>query len=77
MLVEYGTPRLVGEAKIDLTQPNHAKYGSLSTFGFYNEEIEVEYSSKHEDSMETQLVELVHALAKKARDVKWSYGNFF
>jgi hypothetical protein len=35
----------------------------------------IEYSSKHEDSMDIQLVELVHALAKKARDVKLSYGK--
>jgi hypothetical protein len=50
-------------------------YGFLSTLGFYSEEVEVEYSSEHEDSMKTQLVELVHASTKKARDVKQSYGK--
>jgi len=40
MLVECGAPRLVREAKIDLTQPNDAKYGSFSTFGFYSENVE-------------------------------------
>jgi len=75
MLVEYGAPRLVSETNIDLTQPNDGKYGFFSTFGFYNEEVKMEYFSKHGDSMETQLVELVHALAKKVKDVKWSYGG--
>jgi hypothetical protein len=37
--------------------------------------MQVEYFFKHEDSMEVQIVELVHALAKKVRDVKWSYGK--
>jgi hypothetical protein len=32
--------------------------------------LRVKYSSKHEDSMEVQLVELVHALVKTTRDVK-------
>jgi hypothetical protein len=35
----------------------------------------VEYSSKHADSMEVQLVELVPALAKNVKDVKLSYGK--
>ncbi len=35
----------------------------------------MEYSLDHEDSMEVQMVEFVHALTKKARDVKRSYGK--
>jgi hypothetical protein len=75
MFIEYGTLGLVGETKINLTQSSDVKYGSLSTFGFYSEKAELEYSSKHEDSMETKLSELVHTLTKKVRDVKWAYGR--
>ncbi len=41
----------------------------------YDEEVEMEYSLHHEDSMEVQMVEFVHASTKKARDVKRSYGE--
>jgi hypothetical protein len=75
MLVEYETPRFVHEGGIDLTKLTNVEYGSLSALGFYREEAKVEYFSKHEDSMEIQLVELVHALAKKMKDVKQSYGK--
>jgi hypothetical protein len=47
----------------------------LHPFPTKRKETKVEYSSKHEDSMEIQLVKLVQALAKKARDVKRSYGK--
>jgi len=53
MLVEYGTPWLVGEAKIDLTQLSDIEYGFLFAFGFYIKKAKLEYFSKHEDSMET------------------------
>jgi len=33
----------------------------------------MEYSLDHEDSMEVQMVEFVHASTMKARDVKRSY----
>jgi hypothetical protein len=35
----------------------------------YDEEVKVEYSLNHKDSMEVQMVEFVHASTKKARDV--------
>jgi hypothetical protein len=75
MLVKYEMPSLVDEVGIGLTKLGDAKHASLSTFELYNEEAKVEYSSKHEDSMEIQMVELVHALAKKAKDVKRSYAR--
>jgi hypothetical protein len=77
MLVKYEVSGLVDEVGIGLTKLGDAKHASLSTLELYNEEAEVEYSSKHEDSMEIQMVELVHASAKKARDVKCSYGRKF
>jgi len=43
----------------------------------YVDEIKVEYSLDHEDSMEVQMVEFVHASTTKARDVKRSYDNLF
>jgi hypothetical protein len=67
MLVKYETPSLVDEIGIGLTKPGDAKHASLSTFELYN--------SKHEDSMEIQMVKLVHASAKKVRDVKHFYGR--
>jgi len=39
----------------------------------YDDEIKVEYSLNHEDSMEVQMVEFVHASTMKARDVKRPY----
>jgi hypothetical protein len=61
---------------IGLTKPGDAKHVSqLSTLDFHNEEVEVEYFSKHKDSMDIQMVELVHASTKKVRDVKRSYGS--
>jgi hypothetical protein len=60
MFVKYGTLKLISEAMIDLIQLLNAEYGFLFTLGFYIKEVKVEYFSKHEDSMETQLVELVH-----------------
>jgi len=41
----------------------------------YDDEIKVEYSLNHEDSMEVQMVEFVHASTKKERDVERSYGK--
>ncbi len=75
MLVEYGAPRFVHEGGIDLTQLGDVKYGSLLALDYYKKGTIVEFSLEHEDPMEEQLVELVHALAKKMRDVKWSYGK--
>jgi hypothetical protein len=76
MLVEFETLGLVDEVGIGLTKPGDAKHVSqLSTFGLHNEEVEVEYSSKHKDSMNIQMVELIHASTKKVRDVKRSYGR--
>ncbi len=68
MFIEYEVPRLVGEARMDLIQPSDAKFGSFSTLGFYSEEAKVGYSLEHEDSMETQLVEIIHTSTKKARE---------
>ncbi len=39
------------------------------------EECELSIFLKHEDSMEVRIVELVYALAKKVKDMKWSYGK--
>jgi hypothetical protein len=52
---------IITNEQVDVVD-QYAKYGSLSTFGFYGEEIEV-------------VMELVHALTNKTRDVKWSYGK--
>jgi len=41
----------------------------------YDEEVEVEYSLNHKDSMQVQMVEFVHTSTKKARDVTRSYGK--
>jgi len=41
----------------------------------YDEEAEMEYFLDHEDSMEVQMVELIHASTEKATDVKRSYGE--
>ncbi len=41
----------------------------------YDDEIKVEYSLNHKDSMEVQMVEFVHASTKKERDVERSYGK--
>jgi len=75
MLVKYEMPSLVDEVGIGLTKLGDVKHVSLSTLEPYNEEAEVEYSLEHENSMEIQMVELVHALTKKARDVKCFYGR--
>jgi hypothetical protein len=75
MLVKYETPGLVDEVGIHLTKLGDAKHVYLSTFELYNEEAKVEYSSKHEYSMEIHMVELVHASTKKVRDVKCFYGK--
>jgi hypothetical protein len=37
--------------------------------------VKLKYSLEHEDSMEVQMVELVHVLAKKVTSVKRSYGK--
>ncbi len=52
-----------------------AEYGSFVALGYYIKEMKIKYYLKHEDSMEVQLVELVHASTKKMRDMKWSYGK--
>jgi hypothetical protein len=41
----------------------------------YDEEVKVEYSLNHKDSMQVQMVEFVHTSTKKARDVKRSMGK--
>jgi hypothetical protein len=75
MFIEYGTPRFIHDGGIDPTQTCDVRDDYLLTFDYYQEGTSIEYSSKHKDSMEVHLVELVHALAKKMRDVKRSYGK--
>ncbi len=75
ILIEYEVPRFIHEGGIDLTKLGDVEYDFLFALGFYKEEMEVKYSLKHEDSMEIQLIELVHASTKKAMDVKRSYGK--
>jgi len=75
MFVKYGAPRFVCEGGIDPTRLGDAEYGSLPAFDYYEKGMGVECSSEHEDSMEEQLIQLVHASAKKTKDVKWSYGK--
>jgi len=41
----------------------------------YDDEIKVEYSLNHKDSMEVKMVEVIHASTKKERDVERSYGK--
>jgi hypothetical protein len=54
MFVEYEVPRLVVEVgNIGFTKLGDAKHVYFSTFRLYSEEIEVEYSLEHKDSMET------------------------
>jgi len=52
-----------------------AEYGFLLALGYYREVIKIKYYLKHEDCMEVQLVELIHASTKKMKDMKWSYGK--
>jgi hypothetical protein len=75
MFIKYGAPMFVHEGGIDPTQLGDVEYGSLPTLDYYKEGMGLEYSSKHKDSMEEQLTKLVHALSKKVRDVKQSYGK--
>jgi hypothetical protein len=69
MLVKYGAPRFIYEGRIDPTQIGDARYDSILALDYYKKGMGVEYSSEHEDLMEVQLIELVNALTKKARDV--------
>jgi hypothetical protein len=73
MLVKYWAPRFVREGGINPTQLGDVKYGSFLALDYYINIRKVECYLEHEDSIEEQLVELVHALAKKMRDVRWSY----
>lgn len=41
----------------------------------YQDKAKVEYSLEHKDSMEVQMVELIHPSTKKTKDVKRSYGK--
>jgi hypothetical protein len=75
MLVKYGISRFTHEGGIDTTQIGDVGNDFILVFDYYQEGMEVEYSLEHEDSMEMHIVELVHALAKKVRDMKWSYGK--
>ncbi len=72
---KYGAPRFVRESGIDPTQLRDVKYGSLLALDYYKKGTKIKYILEHEDSMEEQLVELVHALAKKMKDLKRSYGK--
>jgi hypothetical protein len=47
----------------------------FTNWGVYDEEVKMEYSLDHKDSMEVQMVEFIHASTKKARDMKRSYGK--
>jgi hypothetical protein len=75
MLVKYGMLGFIHEGGIDPTQTYDVGDDSIFALDYYRRGMRVEYFLKHEDSMEVQIVELVHALAKKMRDVKWSYGK--
>jgi hypothetical protein len=75
MPVEYGALGFVREGEIGLTQPSDVEYGFLFAFDYYKKGRGVKYFAKLKDSMEVQLVELVHASTKKMRDVKWSYAK--
>ncbi len=75
MLIKYAALGFIQEGGVDPTQTSDAKDKSILVINFYQDKMKVEYSSKHEDSMEVQLVELVHTSARKARYVKRSYGK--
>jgi hypothetical protein len=75
MLVEYQALGPTNEIVTSLTEPCDVKHGSFYELKLYQEEAKVEYSLKHKDSMEVQMVELIHVLAKKTKDVKRSYGK--
>jgi hypothetical protein len=75
MFVEYGVLGFIHEGGIDPTQTCDARNDFIFVLDYYREGMKVDYSLDHEDSMEVQLVELVHASTKKARDVKQSYGK--
>jgi len=49
----------------------------LYELAFYHDKAKVKYFLEHKDSMEVQIVELIHVLAKKVRDVKRFYRKIF
>jgi hypothetical protein len=77
VLVEYGASGFIHEGGIITTWTFDVGDDSILALDYYREGTGVKYLSKHEDSMQVQILELVriHAFAKKAKDVKWSYGR--
>lgn len=75
MLVEYGVLGFTHEGGIDPTRTHDVGNDYIFALDYFQEGMQVEYSLEHEDSMEVQIIQLVHASTKKARDVKWSYGK--
>jgi hypothetical protein len=73
MLIEYATLGFIQEGGVNPTQTGDAKDKSILVIDSYQDKMRVEYSSEHEDSMELQLMELVHTSTRKARYVKRSY----
>jgi hypothetical protein len=75
MFVKYQPLKPTNEVVTCIIEPCDVEHGPFYELALYHDKAKVKYSLEHKDSMEVQIVELIHIFAKKVRDVNRSYGK--